>query len=212
MNITLTRSIKVDQAKSIVVLNQPDKAHDLDGVIYTTKLTKNHDRIISFVFNYEDLVKIILEVDKKDYLEEKGMLVVAYPKKTNKVFDTYLERDICMEKMTITGQNYVLETKLKFNGLLAYNDEFSAWTFLKRTPKNNENLGTPKEREWIGVEELLKIIDNNIILEKFNQLSLGYQRQWTNYVMSAKTAPTREKRLLEMYDLIMSGVKSPKAK
>ncbi|MNN74643.1 hypothetical protein D3C81_1908650 [compost metagenome] len=46
------------------------------------------------------------------------------------------------------------------------------------------------------------------LLERYNDLTPGYQKDWARYVYSAKRSETQEKRLLEMKDILAEGYKS----
>jgi uncharacterized protein YdeI (YjbR/CyaY-like superfamily) len=50
--------------------------------------------------------------------------------------------------------------------------------------------------------------ENPRVLELYNQLSPGYQRDWARYVYSTKSVETTNKRLAEMAQILLQGYKS----
>ncbi|MED1472229.1 YdeI/OmpD-associated family protein [Bacillus salipaludis] len=61
----------------------------------------------------------------------------------------------------------------------------------------------------VHVEDLKQYLSKNgELLEKYNQLTFGYQKDWARYVYSAKRKETQEKRLLEMETVLGEGFKS----
>ena len=48
----------------------------------------------------------------------------------------------------------------------------------------------------------------NDILEFFDKLTPGYQRDWARYLFSVKSVATTEKRFTEMEEILKQGYKS----
>ena len=46
------------------------------------------------------------------------------------------------------------------------------------------------------------------LLDFYNKLPSGYQKDWARYIYSAKRSETREKRILEMKEILAEGYKS----
>lgn len=45
-------------------------------------------------------------------------------------------------------------------------------------------------------------------MQRYNELTLGYQKDWARYVYSAKKKETQEKRLSEMETILSEGFKT----
>ncbi|KRK90984.1 hypothetical protein FC99_GL002520 [Levilactobacillus koreensis JCM 16448] len=59
------------------------------------------------------------------------------------------------------------------------------------------------------VAELLS--DDPTLLAFFNNLTVGYQREWARYVFGAKAEDTKQRHIADMHQILAAGYKSKRA-
>ncbi|MFC6260736.1 YdeI/OmpD-associated family protein [Levilactobacillus fujinensis] len=59
------------------------------------------------------------------------------------------------------------------------------------------------------VAELLA--DDATLLAFFNDLTVGYQREWARYIFGAKAEDTKQRHIVDMRQILAAGYKSKRA-
>ena len=197
-----------------LVINKPDDITDFDDVEYDSTIKKEkYSLIFAFIFQLNDFSKYINLVNEKQLLDDNGYLYFAYPKKGNKKYEAHIDRDSVFEQVPMDEERYVKDSIIKFSKLVSLNDVFTVMGFKSEPKKKAKTSNAPKSQcvdDYIeNIEDIKQYLNTNEeTLEKFNNLTFGYQKGWARYVYSAKRNETQEKRLLEMKDIIVRGYKS----
>jgi len=193
----------------MVVINQPN-----DYALFTEqaiKLSKNHDAIFIFVETIDEMVKHTQLILNKQLLLEKGYLFFAYPKKGNNRYETFIHRDEIFPAMNVGEDGYVGNSDIKFARMVSMDDVFTV-VGLKREKKKVKKTSAASQcvSDYVenikDVEALLANHPNE--LQFYQGLTPGYQKDWARHIFSAKQQQTREKRALQMVEILSQGYKS----
>ncbi|WNB91138.1 YdeI/OmpD-associated family protein [Bacillus sp. NEB1478] len=197
-----------------LILNAPadvDDFQDLDHSV--TVQADKYDLIFTFVFNLKDFAEQLQFVNKKSLLRDNGYIFIAYPKKNNKQYKEYIERDEIFPYINVGEDGFFPESNLKFSRMISLNDVFTVVGMKAVAKKTKKASGSKKSQ---CVDDYIKHVDdikqhlsrNEDLLNTYNGLTFGYQKDWARYVYSAARKETQEKRLLEMETIIGDGYKS----
>jgi hypothetical protein len=197
-----------------LILQKPEEMDDFQEIEFDSSIKNDkYDLIFIFIFNLEEFSKQLQTVIEKQLLEDNGYLYFAYPKKNNKLYKEYIDRDSFIEAIPVNDEGYVLESNIKFSRMVSLNDVFTV-VGLKATPKKKKATSSSKSSQCVddyieNVEDIKNYLNKNeALLSAYNQLTFGYQKDWARYVYSAKRKETQEKRLLEMETVLGEGYKS----
>jgi len=152
------------------------------------------------------------DVIGRQSLNEGGYLYAAYPKKGNKVYDTYIHRDSLLEGLGADEEGYIGTSSIKFARMVGMNDVFTVVGLKAETRKAASAAKKPSQSvgDYVGfipsVEEDLK--EHPKELEFYRSLTPGYRRDWARYVYSAVQEETRAKRRIEMIEALGAGYKT----
>lgn len=134
---------------------------------------------------------------------------MIYPKKGNKRFDSWIGRNDIFPFLHVSEETgYVGDMALKFNSMSSFNENLAVVGLRHLPGKPAKNSGVSQHVEdYVGhVPELRAYwADKTPILAIFNTLAPGYQEDWARHVYSAQMQSTREKRLLEMVEILGKG-------
>lgn len=208
--MTIVEKLKLNKYNNLAVINQPS-----DYKVFSNRMstfTKDHDCIFIFIETIDEMVqhtRFILEDEQ--LLLEKGYLFFAYPKKGNRRYQTFVHRDEIFPAMDVGEDGYVGNSDLKFNRMVSMDDVFTV-VGLKREPlKVQKTLAASQcvgdyQEKVSDVETLL--VEHPVELKFYQSLTSGYRRDWARYIFSAKQKQTREKRYLQMVDILSQEYKS----
>jgi hypothetical protein len=195
------------------ILNKPDNVSDFEGLDYDSEIKEPpYDLVFVFIFSLDEFEKHLkLAVDKK-LVKDNGYLYFAYPKKNNPQYDDYIERDSIYNEKHYNDEGFVHGSNLKFSRMVSLNEVFTvvgmkAQPLKKKAPasKNSQCVDDYVE----NIEDIKDFLKNNAsVLEIYNGLTPGYQKDWARYVYSAKRKDTQEKRLQQMVSVLVEGYKS----
>ncbi|GAA0368759.1 YdeI/OmpD-associated family protein [Bacillus horti] len=197
-----------------LVLKKPDDVHDLDQLSYDTTISKEkYDMVFTFIFSLDEYADCVQSVINQDLLTDKGYLFMAYPKKNNKKYSEYIDRDSFFERLPIDEEGFVLDSHIKFARMVSLNDVFTVIGLKserKKTKKKSSSEKSQRVDDYIHhIEDIKLYLDHKKeLLEIYNALTPGYQKDWARYVYSAKRKETQEKRLIEMEKILGEGYKS----
>ncbi|TKC18026.1 YdeI/OmpD-associated family protein [Robertmurraya kyonggiensis] len=207
--MTIIDKLKLTKYKNLAVLNQPSDYDVFAG--YKTTLSGEHDAIFIFVETLEEMVKHTQKIIKEQPLLEKGYLFFAYPKKGNKRYKTFVHRDDIFPAMKVGEDGYVANCDLKFSRMVSMDDVFTVVGLKQEKRKAQKSSAASQcvadyEDNVKDVEALLE----NYPHERrfYKELTPGYQKDWARYIFSAQQEATREKRHLQMVDILSQGYKS----
>ncbi|MBI0579041.1 YdeI/OmpD-associated family protein [Neobacillus cucumis] len=208
---TVVEKLNLNKYSNKLILQKPDDLKDFDELEFDSSIQKDkYDLIITFVFGLEEFAEQLQSVIKQNLLEENGYLFFAYPKKNNPKYDEYIDRDRLIQALPSDEEGYVLGSNIKFARMVSLNDVFTV-VGLKSAPKKASSTKNSQcvDDYIVHVEDLKQYLSKSRdLLEKYNQLTFGYQKDWARYVYSAKRKETQEKRLLEMETVLGEGFKS----
>ncbi|MFC8684824.1 YdeI/OmpD-associated family protein [Brevibacillus porteri] len=187
---------------SLAVLKEAD--HELKDVQY--------DMIFAFVLDMKSLQELMKKVIDHSYLLEGGLLYVAYPKKGNKVYPTYIHRDELFDGLGADEDGYIGTSTIKFNRMVGMNEVFTVVGFKNEKKKAAKTSSKPSQcvDDYIDfvpkIEEDLRHAPKELAF--YQSLTPGYQKDWARYVYSAVQEGTRAKRRAEMIAILAEGFKS----
>ncbi|MGG3521254.1 YdeI/OmpD-associated family protein [Bacillus pseudomycoides] len=201
--------LNLSKYSNMAVINQPN-----DYALFTEqaiKLSKDHDAIFIFVETIDEMVKYTQFIINKQILLEKGYLFFAYPKKGNTRYETFIHRDEIFPAMNVGEDGYVGNSDIKFARMVSMDDVFTV-VGLKREKKKVKKTSAASQcvSDYVenikDVEALLANHPNE--LQFYQSLTPGYQKDWARHIFSAKQQQTREKRALQMVEILSQGYKS----
>ncbi|WP_010274675.1 YdeI/OmpD-associated family protein [Paenibacillus senegalensis] len=201
--------LNLKKYNQLIVINQPSDYTLFHG--QATALSANHDAIFIFIETIEEMIRHTRHIASNSLLQEQGYLFFAYPKKGNKRYSTYIHRDEIHPAMNIDEDGYVEGTDLKFARMVSMDDTFTV-VGLKREKKKSKKSAAPSQsvadyEDYVKeVEALLN--EHPQELAFYRSLTPGYRKDWARYIFSAKQPATRDKRRLEMIDILAQKYKS----
>ncbi|WP_234540128.1 YdeI/OmpD-associated family protein [Paenibacillus pseudetheri] len=210
---TIVEKLNLQKYNQVAILSKPEGSDYLVELTdYDTSLNGAYDLIFAFVLDMVSLQELVNRVIEQQHLHKNGYLFVAYPKKGNKVYPTFIHRDDLLEGLGSDENGYIGTSNIKFARMVGLDDVFTV-VGLKEDAKGKGQLSnTPSQSvdDYISfipnVEQDLK--DTSDLLEIYQSLTPGYRKDWARYVYSAKQEATRAKRKEEMKMILRAGYKS----
>ena len=211
---SIVEKLNLHKYQQVAVLDCPEATHyfsDLES--YDPELTAPHyDLIFAFVFDMAGMQALVKTVIDKGILAPGGYLYIAYPKKGNKVYETFIHRDSLFEGLGADEQGYIGASRLKFARMVGLDDVFTVvglkndvGSKMKASTKASQSVDDYIDR-IADVEKDLK--DTPDLLAFYQSLTPGYRKDWARYIYSAKQEATRGKRREEMRMILKQGYKS----
>lgn len=207
--MTISGKLYLEKYTNMAVLHQPDDYDIFDG--YPKTLSGDHDAIFIFVETLDEMVSSTKRIIDEQQLLEKGYLFFAYPKKGNQRYETYVHRDDIFPALHVNDDGYVKNSDLKFSRMVSMDEVFTV-VGLKRE-KIKTKKSTASSQSVADYEDKVKDIEKILTdypdeLKIYKELTPGYQKDWARYIFSAKQQKTREKREVQMIDILSQGYKS----
>ncbi|ULT54739.1 YdeI/OmpD-associated family protein [Neobacillus drentensis] len=197
-----------------LILHKPEQVNDFQALEYDSSIKKDtYDLIFSFIFSLEEFTRELQNVIENKLLEDNGYLYFAYPKKNNKVYKEYIDRDSFISALPSDEDGYVLNSNIKFARMVSLNDVFTI-VGLKSTPKKSKKSASSKSSQCVDdyidhIDDIKQYLQKNEeLFKKYIELTPGYQKDWARYIYSAKRKETQEKRQLEMETALGEGYKT----
>lgn len=197
-----------------LLLNKPEDIKEFDGLEFDTELKQSkYDLIFIFVFTLEQMSHYLQMIIDTQALNDNGYVYFAYPKKNNPKYKEYIDRDSIFPHLSVDNDGYALNSQIKFARMVSLDDVFTVVGLKAQTKKLKKSDSTKSSQcvdDYIdNIADIQRYLDNDpAVLEVYNKLTPGYQKDWARYVYSAKRSETQEKRLLEMKDVIVQGYKT----
>ncbi|WP_066633110.1 YdeI/OmpD-associated family protein [Desulfolucanica intricata] len=212
MDAALAKKLMLNKFSKILLQNKPEGITEFEGLNCDTTPSGRYDLVFAFVFNLDEMKNVILQTNKDGLLNDGGYLYLAYPKKGNKAYPEYIDRDSIFPHLGVNEDDGLVNgTTLKFSKMLSFNDVFTV-VGLKRLVKKADSKSRISARVDDYIEKIPSLREalgsRPEILALYDALPYGYQKDWARQIYSAQTEATREKRLLEMADILAAGYKS----
>jgi len=211
MNNVTIKKFAIEKFDKKLILNKPGDIHEFDGVVFSTDINnEKYDLILAFIFSLDEFTNLVKTVIEKDLLNPGGILYFAYPKKGNKQYKEYIGRDDFFGVVNHDDNGYVFNSPVKYNKMAALNEVFTIIGLkheakIKKSTQPSQCAGDYVDR----IPDLRKHFANNKeLLTFFDQLTPGYQRDWSRYVFGVKNPATTEKRFADMENILKQGYKS----
>ncbi|HEY4552543.1 MAG TPA: YdeI/OmpD-associated family protein [Bacillaceae bacterium] len=212
MSKTIVEKLNLKKYKKAAILNVPEEAGYFSELSdYETDLTNGpYDLVFAFVMDMDSMKQLVDKVIKDQHLSKRGYLFMAYPKKGNKVYPTFIHRDDLFEGLGADEDGYVGTSNIKFARMVGLDEVFTV-VGLKEEAK-----GKPSSKTSQCVDDYIEMIpavekdleDTPDLLAFYQGLTPGYRKDWARYVYSAKQDATKEKRREEMKMILGAGYKS----
>lgn len=214
MTKTIVEKLNLQKYKKAAVLNLPEGATYLSELTeYDTELKdQTYDLIFAFVLDMESLKGLVQKVIENQYLNKDGYLFVAYPKKGNKVYSTFIHRDELLDGLGADENGYIGTSNIKFARMVGLDDVFTV-VGLKEASKGKNQISTKASQCVDDYIEMIPEVEKDLmnspdLLTFYQSLTPGYQKDWARYVYSAKQEATKAKRKEEMKMILAKGYKS----
>lgn len=215
MSKTIVEKLNLNKYKKAAVLHMPEGADYMAGLAhYDTELTagSSYDLIFAFVLDMESMRRWVNKIIDERYLGKGGYLYLAYPKKGNKVYSTFIHRDDLFAGLGADADGYVGTSGIKFARMVGLDDVFTV-VGLKDEPRSEQRTSNQPSQRVDDYIELIPNIEKDLedtpdLLSFYRSLTPGYRKDWARYVYSAKQEATVAKRREEMKTILGAGYKS----
>ncbi|SHF98610.1 YdeI/OmpD-associated family protein [Ornithinibacillus halophilus] len=195
-----------------LIMQKPEDVNDFDSVDYDKEIKNDqYDLVFIFIYTIEEFNHYVKEAVDKNLIKDNGYLYFAYPKKGNPKYEQYIERDELYNEKHYNEEGYIPNSNLKFSRMVSLNDVFTIVGMKATKPKNTTTKkASQRVDDYVEkVEDIRNYLQkNDALLTFYNELTPGYQKDWARFVFSAKREATREKRLVQMEEVLGKGYKS----
>lgn len=214
MTKSIVDKLGLHKYEQVAVLDQPegmDYLSELTGYATTLK-DRVFDLIFAFVLDMESLKELVDRVIEHQHLRNNGYLFVAYPKKGNKVYPTFIHRDDLLGGLGSDEDGYVGNSTIKFSRMVGLDDVFTV-VGLKQDAGSKDRTSTNSSQRVDDYIALIPSVEKDLedapeLLSIYQSLTPGYRKDWARYVYSAKQEETRAARREEMKMILQAGYKS----
>ena len=211
---SIVEKLSLQRYSQVAVLDEPE------GTVYLAELSgydsilKEHayDLIFAFVLTMKSLNELVNRVIEGQYLVSNGYLYVAYPKKGNKLYPTFIHRDDLLEGVGSDESGYIGTSTIKFARMVGLDDVFTVVGF-KEDARGKHQTSTKSSQRVEDYVSLISSVEKDLedtptLLTFYQSLTPGYRKDWARYIYSAKQEETRAKRRVEMKAILQAGYKS----
>lgn len=211
---TIVEKLNLKKYEKVAVLHLPDGADYLNGLVdFDTELRDTtYDLIFAFVLDMESLKGLVQKVIDKNCLNKNGYIFLAYPKKGNKVYSTFIHRDDLLDGLGADENGYIGTSNIKFARMVGLDDVFTV-VGLKEDERGKNQTSTKSSQCVDDYIDLIPNVEKDLqdtpeLLSFYQSLTPGYRKDWARYIYSAKQEATKEKRREEMKLILGKGYKS----
>jgi len=214
MTKSIVEKLNLHKYNQVVVLDQPEGTNYFRELTeYDTTLTADaYDLIFAFVLDMDSLKELVDRVIAHQKLNTDGYLFVAYPKKGNKVYPTFIHRDDLFAGIGSDADGYIGTSDIKFTRMVGLDDVFTV-VGLKEDARSKGKVSSQSSQRVDDYITLIPNIEKDLedtpdLLTLYHALTPGYRKDWARYVYSAKQEETRAKRREEMKMILQAGYKT----
>ena len=202
------RKLKLERFHSISLMRLPPEMVEFDDLGLEKDMTKGpFDCLISAALDLDEM-KQLIDWAAEDKLNPDGVLYILYPKKGNRRYEFWINRDDLFS-LDVDESGFFGQTDLKLNSMTSFDDVFTVAGIKRivsrqyKPARVSQSVADYRHR----LEELRELLTDqeNVVLDS---LTPGYQAGWARYVLSAVRAATRQKRLAETKAALAGGFKS----
>lgn len=194
-------------------LNIPSHLKAFEDMTFDISPQKDsYDLIFAFIFSLDEFAALLQQIIRANLLNKEGYLYIAYPKKGNKTYDSYIGRDDFFGPSGMDNDGFVMNSRIKFNKMVAFDETFTC-IGLKRISQPAKQSSSPSQCVADYVDRIPELrhhwnAANPSILALFDGLTPGYQRDWARFVYGVRSEETKLRRLEEMAKALEDGFKS----
>lgn len=223
MASSIAKKLRIKEGDTLLTLHAPagfeKNLGDLPAGVKVLTSGKTYQQIHWFVLNKKLLDKNLPAV--MTLLQEDTLAWVYYPKGSSK-----MQTDLTRDK----GWEDLLTEDIQWLTLISFDDTWSAFSFRRKTASNQasgrasnlKSAAPAKERpvlEYIDAAKKTVRLPEDLStrLEKnkkagsfFESLSFTNKKEYVEWIVSAKRAETRTKRVKETLDRLGKGWKNPR--
>lgn len=209
MEHTLIDKLKLNRYSLRAVLNTPASFHLLDSWLpHDTQLLSAYDCIFTFVYDIADMKQFVEHCIKTESLKPSGYLFIAYPKKNNKIYPTFIHRDEIFPGLNVGDDGYIGRSTYKFSRMLALDETFTLVGVQNLPTKPTARKVSQSSRDYVtSIPELAIGLDDET-KKQFLALTPGYQRDWARYIYSSRNESTRQLHIQHLERCLKNGYKS----
>ncbi len=210
MSEALAKKLRLNIGQEITILNRPEKEYFSEFKVSEDIPQDSVDIIILFVKTLNQLKEETIKLIEGNKLNLGGRLLIAYPKKGNRLFDSYVHRDEIFPALGVNDEGYIQNSHYKFNQMVKLDDNYTIVGIKhekERKPQKTVSQCVADYIQFIPTIEQ-ELSEETGALTFFKSLTPGYKKSWARYLYSAKRLETQEKRKQEMIKLLKQGVKS----
>ncbi|TGA97163.1 hypothetical protein E4665_13135 [Sporolactobacillus shoreae] len=212
---SIVEKLKLDKYQNTVILNLPESEFShFSGIkdFDQTFMKEKYDLIFAFTFTFDELKETVLETIRRNRLQKNGYLYLAYPKKGNKIYSSFVHRDELFPGLDVNPDGYIGKSDIKFARMVSLDEVFTI-VGLKEAGSGRKRKSTSNSQcvdDYISyIPRIESYLSEKAAAAAFYQsLTPGYRKDWARYVFSAKQETTRDKRLSEMEMILGKGFKS----
>lgn len=206
----LIEKFKLQSYPSLPILNLPPYLKDELSSIPLSPLLPKQAAILVFTTSNEDFFKTLEILVKQDPIEDKGILMICYPKKGNPNYPSYVHRDEIFGKVGMDNDGFIYNSAYMVNRMLGFDDNFTLLEIKKLLHFKPGSRPSQSGADFIkyipDIETFLK--DEPDALKFYQSLAPGYRKDWAVHVFSTENPETRSKRIAEMIKLLKEGHKN----
>jgi hypothetical protein len=209
---SIVEKLNLHKYKKVAIIELPDGTDYFSELEdYDNEITNpQYDLIFAFVLDMDSLKTLVHKIIEKDYLNKNGYLYLAYPKKGNKVYPTFIHRDEILSGMGADVDGYVGKSSIKFARMVGLDDVFTVVGLKEEAKGKVTNKSSQRVDDY---EMMIPDIEKDLqdapeLLAFYQSLTPGYRKDWARYVYSAKQEATVAKHREEMKAILGAGFKT----
>lgn len=116
--------------------------------------------------------------------------------KNNRKYKEYIDRDSFFEQNAVNEEGYVSGSTLKFSRMVSMDDVFTVIGLKSQAPRKSKPTNAKSSQRVDDYVDYISSIREYLnsdqeLLELYDHLTAGYQKDWARYVYSAKKARPR---------------------
>ena len=215
MSSTLLKKLRLKETDTFLVIAPPAITSYFEEVKpdHTIKSNCSYHAVFITVETLSELYNKTHEMINRQLIALNGRLLIAYPKKGNKLNKPFLHRDDLFPTLAVDKEGFIQGTNFKFNQMVSLDENYTV-VGIKQVNKESRQKNTIKPSQCIAdyehrVPDVIQLLTHETnALDFYQQLTPGYQKGWARYIFSAKQAATQSKRLNDTIDYLNKGIKA----
>lgn len=212
---TIVEKLNLQKYNRAAVLNFPAGTNylaELEDYESELRTDQSYDLIFAFVFDMDSLKNLVQKVIEQNFLNKNGYIYLAYPKKGNKVYSTFIHRDDLLIGLGADEDGFIGTSNIKFARMVGLDDVFTVVGLKEESRNKRQSSAKPSQCVDDYIEKVPEIEkdlqDTPDLLVFYQSLTPGYQKDWARYIYSAKQEVTKAKRREEMKIILGAGFKT----